>query len=104
VERNSEQYGPLQLVGGQVEFGTLGQSLRRDRCSAVQLAEGQPLRGGDEGQSVRRERGAGYLRMAGRGLPERGPGIFMTPAQVHEKAVDAESMRKALETAPFAFR
>jgi tetratricopeptide (TPR) repeat protein len=47
----------------------------------------------------RRDRGAAYLRMAGRGLPERAPGIFFKLAQVHEKDGDTENMKKALETA-----
>jgi tetratricopeptide (TPR) repeat protein len=53
----------------------------------------------DDADPERRERGMGYLRIAGRGLPERGPGIFMKLAQVHEKDGDAENVRKALETA-----
>jgi tetratricopeptide (TPR) repeat protein len=44
-----------------------------------------------------RERGMAYLRMAGRGLPERGPGIFRKLADVYEKIGDRDTMRKCLE-------
>ena len=40
-----------------------------------------------------------YLRMAGRGLPERGPGIYTKLAQVYEKNGDAENAKHSLETA-----
>jgi tetratricopeptide (TPR) repeat protein len=53
----------------------------------------------DDPDPDRRERGAGYLRIAARGLPDRGPGIYMKLAQVYEKRGDAEDVRKCLETA-----
>lgn len=46
-----------------------------------------------------RERGMDNLRIASRGLPERGPGIFLKLAQVYEKQGEPENMRKCLETA-----
>lgn len=45
----------------------------------------------DDPASEQRERGAAYLRMAGRGLPERGPGIFQRLAEQSEKAGDHDA-------------
>jgi tetratricopeptide (TPR) repeat protein len=56
----------------------------------------------DSGDPERRERGMGYLRIAGRGLPDRGPGIFAKLAQVYEKYDDPENARKAYESAKHA--
>lgn len=53
----------------------------------------------DDSDPDRRERGMGYLRIAGRGNPERAPGIYMKLAQRHEKNRDAENMKKSLEMA-----
>ncbi len=47
----------------------------------------------DDNDPDRRERGTGYLRIAGRGLPERGPGIFKKLADVTEKAGDHVTAR-----------
>jgi tetratricopeptide (TPR) repeat protein len=47
----------------------------------------------------RRERGMGYLRMAGRGNPERGPGIYMKLAHCYEKLRDPDNLKKSLEMA-----
>ena len=47
----------------------------------------------DETDPDRRDRGTGYLRIAGRGLPERGPGIFKKLADVSEKLGDYKTAR-----------
>lgn len=47
----------------------------------------------DDNDPDRRERGTGYLRVAGRGLPDRGPGIFKKLADVSEKAGDHATAR-----------
>ena len=47
----------------------------------------------DETDPDRRDRGTGYLRIAGRGLPERGPGIFKKLADVSEKLGDYTTAR-----------
>jgi tetratricopeptide (TPR) repeat protein len=52
----------------------------------------------DETDPDRRERGMGYMRIAGRGLPSRGPGIFFKLAQVYEKHGDAENSKKSYES------
>ena len=60
----------------------------------------------DAPEPDRRERGMGYMRVAGGGLPERAPGIFFKIAQVYEKAGDALNARQSLESAKgagFAF-
>lgn len=44
-----------------------------------------------------RERGMAYLRVAGRGLPARGPSIFRTLADAAERIGDTEAMRGYLE-------
>jgi hypothetical protein len=46
-----------------------------------------------------RDRGMDFLRIAARGLPQHGPGLFWKLAQVYEKQGDTENMRKCLETA-----
>ena len=51
----------------------------------------------DDADPDRRERGMAYLRIAGRGLPERGPGIFRKLADVYERLGDRDTMRKCLE-------
>lgn len=51
----------------------------------------------DDADPERRERGAAYLRVAGRGLRERAPGIFRKLADAANKAGDAESARGYLE-------
>lgn len=51
----------------------------------------------DDADPDRRERGMAYLRVAGRGLPERGPGIFRKLADVYERMDDRDTMRKCLE-------
>lgn len=51
----------------------------------------------DDPDPDRRERGMGFLRIAGRGLPERGPGIFRKLYGVSERAGDHETARKYLE-------
>jgi len=51
----------------------------------------------DDADPERRDRGAAYLRMAGRGLPDRGPGIFQKLAAVSEAAGDAEAAHAYLE-------
>ncbi len=53
----------------------------------------------DDADPDRRERGMGYLRIAGRGLADRGPGIFFKLAQVYEKHRDPENARRSLESA-----
>jgi hypothetical protein len=47
----------------------------------------------DENDPDRRDRGLGYLRIAARGLPERGPGIFKKLAEVSEKLGDQKTAR-----------
>jgi tetratricopeptide (TPR) repeat protein len=47
----------------------------------------------DDSDPDRRERGAGYLRIAVRGLPERGPGIFKRLADVSEKLGNQQEVR-----------
>lgn len=47
----------------------------------------------DETDPDRRDRGTGYLRIAGRGLPERGPGIFKKLADVSERLGDYKTAR-----------
>jgi hypothetical protein len=51
----------------------------------------------DDNDPDRRDRGLAYLRIAGRGLPERGPGIFKKLADVAEKLGDSTTMRGYLE-------
>lgn len=51
----------------------------------------------DDNDPDRRERGLAYLRMAGRGLPDRAPSIFRKLADVTEKRGDATSARGYLE-------
>jgi tetratricopeptide (TPR) repeat protein len=51
----------------------------------------------DDADPDRRDRGAGYLRVAGRGLRDRAPGIFRKLADAANKAGDAESARGYLE-------
>ncbi|WP_439626612.1 tetratricopeptide repeat protein [Gemmata sp.] len=53
----------------------------------------------DDADPDRRERGMGYMRIAGRGLPDKGPGIFVKLAQVYDKHGDAENARKSYESA-----
>jgi len=53
----------------------------------------------DDPDPDRRDRGMAYLRIAGRGLPARGPGIFKKLADLYEKLGDAENARKSLESA-----
>jgi tetratricopeptide (TPR) repeat protein len=53
----------------------------------------------DEADPDRRERGMGYLHIAGRGLPARGPGIFKKLADLYEKLGEADNARRSLETA-----
>src|SRR5205085_12206660 len=53
----------------------------------------------DNSDPDRRERGMGYLRMAGRGMPERAPGIYYRLAQSYEKHRDPENAVKCLEAA-----
>ena len=47
----------------------------------------------DENDPDRRDRGLGYLRIAARGLPDRGPGIFKKLADVSEKLGDNKTAR-----------
>src|SRR6185437_3527599 len=51
----------------------------------------------DDADPERRDRGMAYLRMAGRGLPNDGPGIFKKLADVSEKLGDAEAAHAYLE-------
>ena len=51
----------------------------------------------DDPDAERRERGMAYLRIAGRGLLERGPGIFKKLADATEKLGDAEAAHAYLE-------
>ncbi|MCI0705334.1 MAG: tetratricopeptide repeat protein [Planctomycetia bacterium] len=51
----------------------------------------------DDNDPERRERGMAYLRMAGRGLPERAPGIFKKLADVTEKHGDPQTARTYLD-------
>jgi tetratricopeptide (TPR) repeat protein len=51
----------------------------------------------DDNDPDRRDRGLAYLRIAGRGLPERGPAIFKKLADVAERLGDRHSMRGYLE-------
>lgn len=51
----------------------------------------------DDADPDRRDRGMAYLRIAGRGLPDRGPGIFKKLADVAERMGDAESTHAYLE-------
>jgi tetratricopeptide (TPR) repeat protein len=53
----------------------------------------------DDADPDRRERGMGYLRMAGRGLPERGPGIYTKLARVYGKHGDGANAKNSLEMA-----
>jgi tetratricopeptide (TPR) repeat protein len=48
---------------------------------------------GDDNDPERRDRGLAYLRMAGRGLPERAPGIFKRLADISEKHGDHQTAR-----------
>ena len=47
----------------------------------------------DDNDPDRRDRGLGYLRIAVRGLPDRGPGIFKKLADVSEKLGDSRTAR-----------
>ncbi len=47
----------------------------------------------DDSDPERRDRGLGYLRVAGRGLPDRAPGIFKKLADVSEKYGDPHNGR-----------
>jgi hypothetical protein len=47
----------------------------------------------DDNDPERRDRGTGYLRIAGRGLPDRAPGVFKKLAEVSEKAGDPAAAR-----------
>ncbi|MDB5312030.1 MAG: hypothetical protein JWO38_6232, partial [Gemmataceae bacterium] len=51
----------------------------------------------DDRDADQRERGMAYLRMAGRGLPDRGPGIFKKLADVSTQLGDLEIARTYLE-------
>lgn len=51
----------------------------------------------DDNDPERRERGLGYLRVAGRGLPDRAPGIFKKLADVSEKDGASSNVRGYLE-------
>lgn len=51
----------------------------------------------DDADPERAERGMAYLRIAARGLPDRGPGIFRKLADVYERLGDPDNMRKSLE-------
>lgn len=51
----------------------------------------------DENDPDRRDRGLAYLRIAGRGLPQRGPAIFKKLAEVAEKLGDPATARGYLE-------
>ena len=51
----------------------------------------------DDADPDRRERGAAYLRIAGRGIPERGPGIFRKLADLAEQQGDKDLARSYLE-------
>jgi tetratricopeptide (TPR) repeat protein len=51
----------------------------------------------DESDPDRRERGMAYLRIAGRGLPSRGPGIFTKLAEMSTKAGDLNARSAYLE-------
>jgi tetratricopeptide (TPR) repeat protein len=51
----------------------------------------------DDADPDRRDRGAAYLRIAGRGLRGRAPGIFRKLAEAADRAGDAESARGYLE-------
>lgn len=51
----------------------------------------------DDPDPDRRERGMAYLRIAGRGMPERGPGIFTRLADAAQKANDPDARRGYLE-------
>ncbi len=51
----------------------------------------------DDPDPERRDRGMAYLRVAGRGLADRGPAIFRKLADVAEKAGDLEATRGYLE-------
>lgn len=51
----------------------------------------------DDTDPDRRERGLAYLRVAGRGLPDRAPGIFKKLADAAERAGDRTSARGYLE-------
>jgi tetratricopeptide (TPR) repeat protein len=53
----------------------------------------------DDPDPDRRERGMGYLHIAGRGLPARGPSIFKKLADLYEKLGEPDNVRKSLETA-----
>jgi hypothetical protein len=47
----------------------------------------------DDNDPDRRDRGAGYLRVAGRGLPDRGPAIFKKLADVSERLGNRAEVR-----------
>lgn len=51
----------------------------------------------DDPEADRRERGMAYLRIAGRGLVERGPTIFKKLAEVAERVGDTEAAQAYLE-------
>jgi tetratricopeptide (TPR) repeat protein len=51
----------------------------------------------DDNDPDRRDRGTGYLRIAGRGLQDRGPGIFKKLAEVSEKLGDPQTARAYTE-------
>jgi tetratricopeptide (TPR) repeat protein len=65
---------------------------------AYEYAEQLGLALVDSSDADRRERGMGYLRIAGRGLPLRGPGIFYKLAQVYEKHNDADNAWRSFES------
>jgi tetratricopeptide (TPR) repeat protein len=85
---------------GEAEFiAALGSEGRPPRDFAYEYVEQLGLALVDSPTEESQTRGMDFLRIAGRGLPERGPGIFMKLAQVYEKQNDLENVRNCLETA-----
>jgi tetratricopeptide (TPR) repeat protein len=87
-----------QLQEGEF-IAAMGASGAPPRDFAYEYVEQLGLALVDDADPERRERGMGYLRMAGRGLPERGPGIYTKLAQVYDKHGDGANASNSLEMA-----
>ncbi|HEV3384446.1 MAG TPA: tetratricopeptide repeat protein, partial [Gemmata sp.] len=84
----------------EAEFvAAIGQEGKPPKEFAYEFVEQLGLALVDNPDPAERDRGMDFLRIAGRGLPDRGPGIFFKMAQVYEKLGDQEAMRKCLESA-----
>jgi tetratricopeptide (TPR) repeat protein len=82
----------------EAEFvGAISPSGQTPREFAYEYVEQLGLALVDNADPERRDRGMDFLRIAGRGMPTRGPGIYMKLAQVYQKQQDPDNMRKSLE-------